>query len=439
VKSLRKKYPKFVYSDYSWEIKKKDLVISFNFIIEPDISFKPEVIIRNVDRKIEKNTLDNLVFHLGLIEMLSYWKATCSPLIEVRAGELNNGQIKWWKDLIFNGMGQFFYENNIDWRGRGFLKIKSKGKKSKVFSGSLKKNILVPVGGGKDSLVTIELLKKKKINCFSLNPISPVKNVMKIAGCKNPIIVERKIDKKLLQLNKKGFLNGHTPFSAYLAFLSVLLAVVSDYKYLAFSNERSSNEGNVKYLGKVINHQYSKSFAFEKKFRAYSKEFLASNVEYFSFLRPLYEIQIAKIFSCYPKYFSSFLSCNKAFKINSPNKKWCCKCPKCLFIYAVLYPFLDKKDILKIFGKDLFKDKGLIPLMEQLTTGNFKPFECVGTKKESLVAFYLSSQKDKDSAVLKYFGKKILPKYPNLSREADRIMASWNDDYFLPKDFVLKK
>ena len=119
-KSLRKKYPKFIYNSYSYEVRESNLNISFDFSIEPDIKFKPELVVKNINKRevnnIREEVLDNLVFHLGLIESLSYWKATCSPIIEIRAGELNKDQIKWWKDLIIKGMGQFFYENKIDWR-----------------------------------------------------------------------------------------------------------------------------------------------------------------------------------------------------------------------------------------------------------------------------------------------------------------------------------
>jgi hypothetical protein len=290
----------------------------------------------------------------------------------------------------------------------------------------------------------LELLRqaKKEIKCFSLNPTEAAKKIMKIVGCKEPIIVERKIDPKLLELNRKGFLNGHTPFSAYLAFLSVLCAVLFGQKFIAFSNERSSNEGNVKYLGKIINHQYSKSFDFEKRFREYSKKYLAKNVEYFSFLRPLYEIQIAKIFSKYPQYFNAFLSCNAAYQTNSgtkkPIKKWCGKCPKCLFVFVSLYPFVGKK-VIEIFGKNLFEDKKLLPLMLQLIgQRKFKPFECVGTKKESQIAFYLSWKKYRERFsvnlpfLLKYFQKNILPKYQNLEKEAKKLLNSWNKKHFLP-------
>jgi len=484
VEILRKKYPRFVYENFDWEISRKDLKISFCFGIEPNIEFHPKVIIKNINKNQIKRVgvnpprvVDNLVFNLGLIELLSYWKATCSQEIVIEAGQLNQEQIKWWKDLIDRGMSQFFYENKIDFRKPNFIKFKSADKlcdrsKCQQFENFSKEKVLVPVGGGKDSIVTLELLKNgmrkalaqplasrnsnvpMPIACFSLNPTEAAKKIMKmastgspqVAGCKHPIIVERKIDKKLLELNRKGFLNGHTPFSAYLAFLSVLCAVLFNYKSIAFSNERSSNEGNLKYLGRIINHQYSKSFDFEKKFRDYSKRYLAKNVEYFSFLRPLYEIQIAKLLSKYPQYFSAFLSCNEAYKTYSgkrkPTRKWCGKCPKCLFVFAILYPFIDEKKLEEIFGKNLFENRNLLPLMlELIGERKFKPFECVGTKKESLIAFYLGWKKSGDwlsgrlPYILKYFEKNILPKYPNLEKEARIMMNSWSNQHNLPKEF----
>ena len=248
---LRKKYPKFVFEKYNWVISDKDLKISFYFKIEPNIHFRPKIVINDVSKnkikKIGRGVLNNLIFHLGLIEILSYWKATCSPEIEIKAGFLNDEQIKWWKDLIIKGMGQFFYENKIDFRKRNFLNIKTKTILDNYAMAEISsKRVMVPVGGGKDSIVTLEILKKagEEVSCFVLNPTKAAHNIMKIAtfpisafkkGERNRkigenIIVRRKIDKKLLQLNRKGFLNGHTPFSAYLAFLSILAATISGQK-----------------------------------------------------------------------------------------------------------------------------------------------------------------------------------------------------------------
>lgn len=449
---LRKKYPKFIYQRYSYKIS-KNLEIFFDFLIEPDIRFQPKIIIENINQTqikiVRESVLNNLIFHLGLIESVSYWKATCSPEIIIKAGFLDKRQIKWWRNLILNGMGEFFYQNKIDFTRPDFVKIKTQKnfQKANLYTKKFKSRTLIPIGGGKDSAVTLEIFKKNKenINCLGLNPTSAAKRIIRIGKCKNPIIIRRKIDKKLLELNRKGFLNGHTPFIVYVSFLNVLSAVIFDYKYIAFSNERSSNEGNIIYLGKKINHQYSKSFHSEKLFKSYTKKYLAKDIEYFSFLRPLYEIQIAKIFSNFPQYFSAFLSCNEAYKTYSGTKKitgrWCRNCSKCLFVFVILYPFLKEKNLIKIFSENLFEKKNLLPIMQELIgQERFKPFECVGTEKESVVAFYLSwkkaaTKKEKLPFLLEYFERQILPRHKNLEKESVKILDNWNKQNNIPKEF----
>jgi len=455
VNLLRKKYPQFIYESYSSQLQGKNLVINFHFEIKPGIRFNPVIIIKNINhktiRQAPKEVLDNLIFHLGLIESISYWKLTCSPEIIIRAGYLNREQIKWWKKIIFKGLGQFFFTNKINFLEPKFVTIKS-GKKHKIipkFKIKSKSNhVLVPIGGGKDSIVTLETLRKNKknlnissLNCFALNPNPTIIKVFKKAKCSNPLVVERKIDNKLLILNQKGYLNGHTPISAYLAFLSLLVSFISGYNYILFSNERSSNEGNIYYLGKLINHQWSKSFEFEKGFRSYVKKFLGEGIEYISFLRPLYELQIVRLFVNYPKYFKTFLSCNEAYRTYSgtvkPLGRWCNHCPKCLFVFTSLFPFIGQKRVKDIFGENLFDKKELLPLMlELLGEKKFKPFECVGTKEETKVAFYLSLQRAKKKKsklpfLLNYFKINLLPKFNNIKREEKIIFNGWNNNNFL--------
>jgi len=408
---LRKKYPKFIYKSYRYKIIRGNLKISFIFEIPPDIKFKPEIIIKNVPYPHTKQGygvgVDILMFNLGMMEIPTYWKTTCSPEIEIQAGCLSREQINWWKKLLIDGMGQFFYENKIDWTCQNFIKISDSqaSQKLKRFNNKLKNRYLVPFAGGRDSIVTLESLKKsakrrKEIALFMVNPTARILKTAKISGIKKQIIVKRIIDKKLLELNEKGYLNGHTPFTALLSFLSVICAVIFNYKNIAFSNEKSANEGNLKYLGKTINHQWAKSSAFEKMFRNYAKKFLAKDINYFSYLRKYNELEASKMLIKYPEYFPFFSSCNAGMRISPPKAKafrrvkWCGNCPKCLFVYATFYPFLNKKDLIKIFSSDFFENQKLLPMMKALIEkGRAKPFECVGTKKESQLAFRLSLEK----------------------------------------------
>jgi len=442
-KELRKKYPEFVYESYAWELKGKDFHLSFCFK-NGELEYNPSLVIKDVlVRKIDKHILDNLVFNLGMIEMFSYWKATCSKKIIVKAGRLDKKQIDWFKDILLNGMGQFFYENKIDFTKADFVEIVSLGK-SLFKKGKVTKNgILIPIGGGKDSAVTLELMKKfkKEVDCFALNPNSNIQEMFKVSGYSKMIVAERKIEEKLLELNRKGYLNGHTPFVAYLSFLTVLVSILFNKKYIVFSNENSSDEGNVKWLGKEINHQYSKTYDFEKKFRKYYSDYLVDSLEYFSILRLMYELQIARIFSYMKNYFPVFLSCNESQKTNSGTKKktgdWCGECAKCLFVYMVLYPFLPKEELISIFNEDLFEKKELLPILKELIgEKEVKPFECVGTRKEALVALYLSYKKSPElSVLLKYFEKNILPKRKDWEKISLEVMDFWNKKNFIPDYF----
>ena len=412
LKTLRKKHPSFIYQNFSYRVKKDNLEIVFDFLLEPDIRFFPKITIKRIDKKrlekIGQGILENFIFHLGLIEIPSYWKAAAPAKIIIKPGFLNKKQLNWWKNLIIKGMGQFFYENRIDWRKKDFLKIVSQGKKTyPVFVKELKNRYLASFSGGKDSIVALELLKKqkKKVNLFLLNPSRFAKKALKATGIKNPIIAQRTIDPLLIKLNKKGYLNGHTPFTGLLSFLAVFSGILFDYKNIAFSNEKSANEGNLKYMGKIVNHQWSKSSEFEKSFREYALEFLAKKINYFSFLRNFGELEISKMFLRYPKYFSSFTSCNKAQKTG---KRWCGNCPKCLFVYSSFYPFLKEKELLKIFGQDIFENKKLLPVLKKLFKKELsKPFECVGTKKEAKKALLLSLKKAKKSGKIPYLLKRI--------------------------------
>ncbi len=440
--TLQKKYPRFDFNGFTWEYANGAIAVKFDFIIEPDLRFAPRLVIENVSQEsvkiLGKECLDNFIFNLGLAEIPSYWKATCAKEIAVKCGYLDAGQIRFWSDLFSNGMGQFFYENNL----APFVpSFKVETVKPKIYPRPLSKrfspDFLVPVGGGKDALVTYEALKmaKKNIATFVLNENAPLKRLIAAIGTDN-ISVKRTIDPKLFELKKLGYLNGHTPFSSYLAILGIVIGALFDKKYVAISQERSSNEGNVEYRGQKVNHQYSKSFEFEKKVRAYSKKYLARNIDFFSSLRPLYEIQIAKIFSGFPKYFPYFLSCNKPYRITDSSKTtWCKKCPKCLFTFAALYPFCEKEQLIKLFGGNLFEDGALIPLMEELV-GKVKPFECVGTRLETVAVFYLSLKKETGSkklpVLLEYFKNNILYGYPRIEKQANTVLAAWDKHNFVP-------
>lgn len=386
----REKYKEFYYNSYSINEDDEAIYLEYEFEIPGLTKFTPKLSILKKEMKfksLENNHVRNMVFNIGLIELISYWKSTCSPKIIIKCGYLNEEQINWWKKLYFYGLGELIYTNNIKTNINDLLDIKCLESNKEIISDeNIEDNFegyIVPIGGGKDSVVTLETLKidRDKDYCLIINPKPVTLKCAEIAGLgyNNIIEIKRSIDQNLIELNKKGFINGHTPFSAMLAFVSYFVAYLLSKKYIALSNENSANESNV--VGEKINHQYSKSFEFECDFEEYAEKYLKMPIKYFSFLRPLNELQIAKIFSKHEKYHKVFKSCNVGSK--EKEWKWCLNCAKCLFAYIILSPYLYKNKLVSIFGADMFENKDLLEKFIELTgNGENKPFDCVGTYEE---------------------------------------------------------
>jgi UDP-N-acetyl-alpha-D-muramoyl-L-alanyl-L-glutamate epimerase len=221
------------------------------------------------------------------------------------------------------------------------------------------------------------------------------------------VIIRRAIRPELLDLNRRGYLNGHTPFSAYLAFLGAACLLLYGYSNVIVANERSSDEGNVRYRGKEINHQYSKSLRFEAQFDEYLRRHLVRSGRYFSLVRPLYELQIGKLFSNFPEFFQLFKSCNR-----NRSDSWCGECPKCVSVFLTMYPFVGRDALVKIFGHDLFHSEKTIPILRELAGFEIKPFECVATTGEIVAALALAITKLRNDSeplppVLQYAARHI--------------------------------
>jgi UDP-N-acetyl-alpha-D-muramoyl-L-alanyl-L-glutamate epimerase len=215
-------------------------------------------------------------------------------------------------------------------------------------------------------------------------------NIARHVTSNSPVIIRRSICPELLELNRRGFLNGHTPFSAYLAFLGAACMLLYRYNKVIVANERSSDEGNVRYRERDINHQYSKTFRFERLFDEYLSKYIVAGGRYFSFVRPLYELQIGELFARFPALFDLFKSCNR-----KRSDSWCGECPKCLSVFLTMYPFVSRSSLVKIFGTDLFYREGNISILRQLAGLELKPFECVATTREIATALALSIEKAK--------------------------------------------
>ncbi len=422
---LRKKYNSFIYKDFLVQHLETSYRVIYYFSI-PELCEFESVWEFSIKSEVDEAILHRLFFNLGMVETISYWKCVCPETLIVQCGEMTKGQCAWWRKLFYNGLGEFLYRNDINIGQEDLLRIECKEanilpmKDEREYAGCL-----IPIGGGKDSVVSLELLKNEDIITYCINGNNTTNQIIRICDYrKDNYIAKRILDPKLIELNKSGYLNGHIPFSAVVAFSSVIAAYLCGNKYIVLSNETSANETTVR--NSFVNHQYSKSFEFEKDFMWYIKSIIESDIHYFSLLRPLTEIQIAWLFSKCERFHKVFRSCN----VGSKKGIWCCNCPKCLFVYIILLPFLEDVKLIDIFGENLLNKESLdLYFRELIGVEANKPFECVGTRREVLIAL---------KAYIGKGGKSLLTdRYADvINRESEKVqdvLGEWVDENNVPE------
>lgn len=338
---------------------------------------------------------------LSLAASLSYYKALVPATYTVPGG-LTRSQRHFLVEVLRGGLGEFAYRNDVPAALRPTIEAPELPEPDVAVpatSTSAPTRPLVAVGGGKDSIVTIESLRDLVVDgqavtptLFSVNSYAPITATAQEAEL-NLVVARRQLDPLLFELNDAGALNGHVPVTAVNSLVGVLTALRTGHDAVVFSNEASSSFGNVHWEGADVNHQWSKGIGFE---RLLTDALQGTGVTYFSFLRPLTELAIMRQFARLLDYHPVFTSCNRAFHLDESRRRlWCGECPKCHFVFLCLAPFLGRGDLLAIFsGRDLLADpaqhEGFLDLLN--AGGRMKPFECVGEPDECRAALTLLSR-----------------------------------------------
>lgn len=364
---------------------------------------------------VPESVLNRLLETVHLMLGISYYKQYCPEYIDHQY-TLSHEDARFWETVYVKGLGEFAYRNNLNLNGKIHFAFSETNTRPISFVRS--PQVLAGVGGGKESAVTIELLKEEGFTPTGFiveTHVTQEKAATMCAIAGIDTLVARRVLDPLLLTKRPGVYNGHVPVSAIYAAIGVLCAALYDFSYVTVGNEASSNFGNVEHDGFEVNHQWSKSSEFESLFRSYTRSIFTDDIVYFSLLRPFHEIRIAKLFAEYPHYFSSFASCNKNFVINPddrPKGNWCGTCAKCAFVFLMLSPWMERKTLEAIFGKNLLDDPALIPLYTDLIgNGSMKPFDCVGSFDEARTAFTLVEEVYRDTAVVRALrGSYSIPK-----------------------------
>lgn len=379
-------YHQFIFDSY--DFNPQDRTLQLNYAMDDALQFTETYRFDFEYVDYNPEALDRALQLLFFVAGVSYYKRYMPPEIVLKQGEIDTATAQFLSKTYEKGLGEFFYLNKLDPRTKiAFpataqelhpIPVQAEGK-------------LVGLGGGKDSLVSVELLRQEEpsLATWSLNHRSQLTPLVEHISLPH-YWVEREWNQS------KGLYSGHVPISAIFASVGTVVSILAGKQDAIVSNEQSANEPTLHYDGVAINHQYSKSQEFERDFQAILAHNFGDSLRYYSFLRPFSEVRIGEIFAQigFDKYKDVFSSCNRAFIHTSDHMSWCGECSKCAFVYMVLTPFIKEEELSALWhGKNLLKDPSLEKTYRNLLgIEGDKPLDCVGEIKESREAMHLAQQ-----------------------------------------------
>jgi hypothetical protein len=398
-------------------------LIRLHYALDEQISFSEEIRVPVPaplgDAEIAR--VQGLLDLLHWVAGVSYYKAAAPEAVSCESGAPAPAAAALLEALYSEGLGEFAYTNSLPGPPRPRFAA-AEAPRTESAAPAEPKRVLVPVGGGKDSAVALEIVRRSglELSLFSVGDAPPIARTVAASGLPR-LLALRTLDPALGELNRAGALNGHIPITAIVSCIALITAALNGFDAVAMANERSASSGNLQWGGIEVNHQFSKGLQAERLLAAAARE-ASPGLSLFSVLRPASELAIARAFAGMERYHPAFTSCNAIFRIDPALRaaSWCCDCPKCRFVFLALAPFSEPDHLREIFGSDLLADERQYEGFALLTaTGGHKPFECVGEEQESLAAIRLlaSDVRWSEHAVVRRLAREVLPGLP--ARDGD--------------------
>ena len=373
---------------------------------------------------------------LHLIAGVSYYKAAVPEEIRIDAYAIDADTAALLETVYLNGLGEFAYRNGLNLHGKIKFQADATADAPAPALG-LREHALVAIGGGKDSLVSIEALRAAGIE----QTVTWIGGSQLIAACAAhtglpTLNIGRQLAPQLFEYNRLGAWNGHIPVTAVNSAIMAFAAVLHGVDQVVFSNERSASYGSIIPGTGEVNHQWSKGWAFESAFGYWLQQHVAADLHYYSLLRPLSELAVARQFAKVSRYDAHFSSCNRNFHIlgERPASRWCGVCPKCHFVFLALAPFMPKPRLMGIFGRNLLDEPEQAPGFDALLEyRDHKPFECVGEGRESRAAMdaLADSPAWREDALVKRYAREIRPQLTPEDRGLAPLLEA-SDDHGIP-------
>jgi hypothetical protein len=357
---------------------------------EERVTFGP---LRDVDQDCVLAALELAHLVLGV----SYYKLALPQTIEVRTGPITAAAAAMMRAVYDDGLRELRATNGLP--PRNDVTVEAERRPAQVTPRSGATRPLVPVGGGKDSATVLAMLDDA--TALVVNP-TPAHMRLVDAFTAECHRVQRTLDPRLFELTKAGGYNGHVPITAINSSLAVLDAALTGFTDVVMANERSADAPTRLVDGVPVNHQYSKSFAFEQLFAAAAVE---TGVRYFSLLRQLSDVAIAGRLAPSPLR-NVILSCNTGnFGVarTEGSQGWCCNCDKCRFTFLCFACFLEPAELVEMFGTDMLAHEQQTRGFTLLLRDDEKPYDCVGETGEAAAAIVELASKPswKDHAVVR--------------------------------------
>jgi hypothetical protein len=331
---------------------------------------------------------------------INYWCVFPTKNIRIEGFALTRAQAAFWDAMYLNGLGEFFYNMQMDFDDLVSFPFDDAAIAPAAAPFARPRRALLLNGAGKDSSLSAEMLKESHtpFDFFAFAPTPAHHRIATIAAAKT-ISVNRRRDPYIDVVSGIFNVSSAYPSVSTFTFIAVLLAELLGYDAIIFSNERSADIGNLVYRGLAINHQWCKSSEAEKLVNDYIQAYITPSIGTSSLLRNYSELEIVRRFVHYPQYLPAVTSCNGYFwlpplvRLLSRTPYWCNRCPKCVFLFACFAAYLPKKDVLALFGADLYADTRLLPLFRRiLGIEGFKPLDCVGEPAEMILAMHYSAR-----------------------------------------------
>ncbi|WP_064747806.1 UDP-N-acetyl-alpha-D-muramoyl-L-alanyl-L-glutamate epimerase [Lysobacter antibioticus] len=375
-----------------------------------------------------RTAVERMLRLLHLIAGVSYYKAAVPPEIRIDGYAIDSDTAQLLELIYVNGLGEFAYRNGLDLHGRIRFPVGADAQPQAPALG-LREHALVAIGGGKDSLVSIEALRSLGVE----QTVTWIGGSQLIAACAQrtelpTLNLGRALAPQLFELNRQGAYNGHIPVTVVNSAIMALAALLRGADQVVFSNERSASYGSLIEGTGEVNHQWSKGWACEQAFGDYLQRHVAADLRYYSLLRPLSELAVARQFARSDRYDAHFSSCNRNFHIlgERPASRWCGVCPKCHFVFLALAPFMTKPRLVGIFGRNLLDDPGQTGGYDALLEyRDHKPFECVGEGRESRAAMAALSEQAqwREDALVERFAREIRPQLQDEDLSVESVLA----------------